>query len=60
MKSIQSKEDFLKIKSELVAVTAKAIETVLNQMGSDARGIEWFSSSATNHPGNCIEQAKAA
>ena len=45
-------DDFMKHKESLTADLANAIERTLIDMGENAKGISWFSSSAHNHPKN--------
>lgn len=42
-------EAFQKIKPDLTAALAKAIEAQLKEMGDDIKGLSWFSSSAEEY-----------
>ncbi len=47
-----SHEQFKLIQPELTAALAAAFEAKLVEMGEDAKGISWFSSSAKTHVKN--------
>lgn len=47
-----SHEQFKEIQPGLTAALAAAIEATLIEMGEDAKGISWFSSSAESHVKN--------
>lgn len=47
-------DDFKNKKEELTQTLAAAIEKTMRDMGSDVRGLSWFSSNAQFHPKNNI------
>ncbi len=44
-----TKEEFKEIEPKLIKMLASAFEAVLHKMGEDAKGIDWFSSTAEDY-----------